>query len=72
MPVLAESHKVYAIDLIGYGYSDKPDPQKLQVKNFYTFETWASQLNDFCKEIVKDDVFFACNSIGGNILYLSL
>ncbi|KAL8484532.1 hypothetical protein ACS0TY_027005 [Phlomoides rotata] len=65
LPVLAESHRVYAIDLIGYGYSDKPDPQKLQVKNFYTFETWASQLNDFCKEIVKDEVFFACNSIGG-------
>ncbi|XP_057773331.1 uncharacterized protein LOC130992632 isoform X2 [Salvia miltiorrhiza] len=65
LPVLAESHRVYAIDLIGYGYSDKPDPRKLQVDHFYTFETWASQLNDFCMEIVKDEVFFVCNSIGG-------
>lgn len=65
MPVLAESHRVYAIDLIGYGYSDKPNPKKLQVDNFYTFETWGSQLNDFCMEIVKDEVFFVCNSIGG-------
>lgn len=66
LPVLAESHRVFAIDLIGYGYSDKPNPRKLQVDHFYTFDTWASQLNDFCMEIVKDEVFFVCNSIGGN------
>ena len=66
MPVLADLHRVYAIDLIGYGYSDKPDPRKLQVDHFYTFETWGSQINDFCREIVKDEVFFVCNSIGGN------
>ncbi|CAA0833232.1 alpha/beta-Hydrolases superfamily protein [Striga hermonthica] len=58
LPVLAQSHRVYAIDLLGYGYSDKPNPQKLQVKSFYTFETWGSQLNDFCVEIVKDQAFF--------------
>ncbi|KAK4420102.1 putative aminoacrylate hydrolase RutD [Sesamum alatum] len=65
LPVLAQSHRVYAIDLIGYGYSDKPNPRELQVKSFYTFETWASQLNDFCMEIVRDEAFFVCNSIGG-------
>ncbi|KAL3829264.1 hypothetical protein ACJIZ3_018066 [Penstemon smallii] len=63
--VLAQSHRVYAIDLIGYGYSDKPNPQNLQVNPFYTFETWGTQLNDFCMEIVKDEAFFICNSIGG-------
>ncbi|GER32668.1 alpha/beta-Hydrolases superfamily protein [Striga asiatica] len=68
LPVLAQSHRVYAIDLIGYGYSDKPNPQKLQVKSFYTFDTWASQLNDFCVEIVKDQAFFVCNSIGEDLL----
>ncbi|KAL0403721.1 UNVERIFIED_CONTAM: putative aminoacrylate hydrolase RutD [Sesamum radiatum] len=65
LPVLAQSHRVYAIDLIGYGYSDKPNPRELQVKSFYTFETWGSQLNDFCMEIVRDEAFFICNSIGG-------
>ncbi|XP_051132470.1 uncharacterized protein LOC127252359 [Andrographis paniculata] len=65
MPVLGQGHRVYAIDLIGYGYSDKPNPQNLNIKSFYTFETWASQLNDFCMEIVKDKAFFICNSIGG-------
>lgn len=72
MPVLAESHRVYAIDLIGYGYSDKPNPRNLQVEHFYTFETWASQLNDFCMEVVKDEAFFVCNSIGGNYFLISL
>ncbi|XP_073053525.1 uncharacterized protein [Primulina eburnea] len=65
LPVLAHSHRVYSIDLIGYGYSDKPNPRQLSVDYFYTFETWASQLNDFCKDIVKDEAFFICNSIGG-------
>lgn len=71
LPVLAESHRAYAIDLIGYGYSDKPNPRNLPVEHFYTFETWASQLNDFCMEVVKDEVFFVCNSIGGNYFLIS-
>lgn len=69
MPILGQEHRVYAIDLIGYGYSDKPNPQNLDTKSFYTFETWASQLNDFCMEVVKDKAFFICNSIGGDLLY---
>ncbi|CAK9155032.1 unnamed protein product, partial [Ilex paraguariensis] len=68
IPVLAQSHRVFSIDLIGYGYSDKPNPRKLGVKFFYTFETWASQLNDFCTNVVKDEAFFICNSIGGDHL----
>ncbi|XVF47565.1 hypothetical protein PTKIN_Ptkin03bG0119400 [Pterospermum kingtungense] len=64
VPVLAKSHRVYAIDLIGYGYSDKPNPHEVG-DSFYTFETWASQLNDFCSSVVKDEAFFICNSIGG-------
>ncbi|XP_027117006.1 uncharacterized protein [Coffea arabica] len=65
LPVLAQSHRVFSVDLIGYGYSDKPNPCELQEHNFYTFETWGSQLNDFCIDVVKDEAFFICNSIGG-------
>ncbi|XP_010673479.1 uncharacterized protein LOC104889848 isoform X2 [Beta vulgaris subsp. vulgaris] len=65
LPVLGMSHRVYSIDLIGYGYSDKPNPRDFGLTPFYTFETWASQLNDFCLEVVKDEAFFICNSIGG-------
>ncbi|KAK9699402.1 hypothetical protein RND81_08G171300 [Saponaria officinalis] len=63
--VLGKSHRVYAIDLIGYGYSDKPNPRDFGDTPFYTFETWASQLNDFCMQVVQDKAFFICNSIGG-------
>ncbi|KAJ4844544.1 hypothetical protein Tsubulata_034708 [Turnera subulata] len=65
IPILAKSHRVYAVDLIGYGYSDKPNPREFGDKSFYTFETWGAQLNDFCTDIVKDKAFFICNSIGG-------
>ncbi|CAN8300734.1 unnamed protein product [Cochlearia groenlandica] len=64
-PVLGKSHRVYSIDLIGYGYSDKPNPSEFGGKPFYTFETWGDQLNDFCLDVVKDEAFFICNSIGG-------
>ncbi|XP_073004910.1 uncharacterized protein [Typha latifolia] len=65
IPVLAISNRVYAIDLIGYGYSDKPNPREFGGSSFYTFETWAQQLIDFCSEVVKGEAFFICNSIGG-------
>ncbi|XP_031490575.1 uncharacterized protein LOC116257737 isoform X2 [Nymphaea colorata] len=64
LPYLSSSYRVYSIDLLGYGYSDKPNP-KLKVKPLYTFETWGAQLNDFCSEVIKDQAFFICNSIGG-------
>ncbi|OAY71165.1 Pheophytinase, chloroplastic, partial [Ananas comosus] len=65
IPVLAKSNRVYAFDLIGYGYSDKPNPRELGGNPFYTFEIWADQLNEFCAEVVGDEAFFICNSIGG-------
>ncbi|XP_047316711.1 pheophytinase, chloroplastic [Impatiens glandulifera] len=65
IPVLAQSHRVFAIDLIGYGYSDKPNPREFGDTSFYTFETWGNQLNDFCNDVVRDKAFFICNSIGG-------
>ncbi|CAI8585418.1 unnamed protein product [Vicia faba] len=65
IPDLAKSHRVYSIDLIGYGYSDKPNPRLIGDDSFYTFHTWAKQLNEFCLDVVKDKAFFICNSIGG-------
>lgn len=68
--VLAQSHRVYSIDLIGYGYSDKPNPRQIGDHSFYTFETWATQLNEFCLDVIKDEAFFICNSIGGQFFQL--
>ena len=33
--------KAYAIDLLGYGYSDKPTPSKSEPNQIYNFENWA-------------------------------
>ena len=60
LPVLAESCRCYAIDLIGFGGSDKPQPGVID----YTFETWGQQLADFCREVVGDPAFLIGNSIG--------
>ncbi|KAM5582283.1 hypothetical protein ABKV19_002606 [Rosa sericea] len=65
IPVLARTHRVYSIDLIGYGYSDKPNPRQFGESPFYTFDTWATQINEFCVDVIKDEAFFICNSIGG-------
>ena len=61
LPVLGKSCRCYAIDLIGFGGSDKPQPGK-EIE--YTFETWGQQLADFCREIVGSPAFLIGNSIG--------
>lgn len=61
IPALAEHYRVYAIDLIGFGGSAKPTPGS---EIDYTFETWAQQIADFCREVVGTPVFLVGNSIG--------
>jgi pimeloyl-ACP methyl ester carboxylesterase len=61
LPVLGETCRCYAIDLIGFGGSAKPTPG---VEIDYTFETWGEQVADFCREIVGEPAFLLGNSIG--------
>lgn len=61
IPVLAQTCRVYAIDLIGFGGSAKPTPgQPID----YTFETWGEQIVDFCREVVKTSTVLVGNSVG--------
>ncbi len=57
---LAASHRVFAIDLIGFGFSDKPAPQAFD----YTFENWADQVLAFGQDVVGEAAFLIGNSIG--------
>ncbi|MCP2728178.1 alpha/beta fold hydrolase [Limnofasciculus baicalensis] len=61
LPILGETYRCYAIDLIGFGASAKPTPG-LEIE--YTFETWGQQVADFCREVVGTPAFFVGNSIG--------
>ena len=43
---LSEFSTVYSIDLLGYGYSDKPCPVEYgETNSLYNFYVWADQLN---------------------------
>lgn len=42
---LSQTHTVYALDLLGFGKSDKPDLM-------YTAETFITLLGDFCREVI--------------------
>ncbi|KAI3522263.1 hypothetical protein L1887_11764 [Cichorium endivia] len=58
IPILAQTNTVYAIDLIGFGASDKPDGFP------YTMETWAELILDFVGEIVQKPTVLIGNSVG--------
>lgn len=70
IPVLAQTHKVYAIDLLGFGFSDKPvidynTPQR---------NVWADEIVAFVQQVVLPEcdgqkAVLAGNSLGGyNVL----
>ncbi|EEF43550.1 pheophytinase, chloroplastic isoform X2 [Ricinus communis] len=55
---LAQNYTVYAIDLLGFGASDKP-------KGFsYTMEGWAQLILDFLEEVVQKPTVLIGNSVG--------
>lgn len=61
IPVLAQTCRVYALDLLGFGASAKPAPgQPLD----YTFETWGQQIVDFCQQVVGTPAIVVGNSVG--------
>jgi pimeloyl-ACP methyl ester carboxylesterase len=56
--VLSRHYRVWAVDLLGFGRSQKP-------KIVYSADLWRDQLRDFCAQVVKAPVFIAGNSLGG-------
>ncbi|CAD5186386.1 unnamed protein product [Musa acuminata subsp. malaccensis] len=58
IPELAKKHKVYALDLLGFGWSEKAIIE-------YDATVWKDQVSDFLKEIVKEPAILVGNSLGG-------
>ncbi|CAJ1976382.1 unnamed protein product [Sphenostylis stenocarpa] len=55
---LAQNYTVYAIDLLGFGASDKPPGFQ------YTMETWAQLILDFMNEVIQKPTVLIGNSVG--------
>ncbi|XP_020205094.1 pheophytinase, chloroplastic [Cajanus cajan] len=55
---LAQNYTVYAIDLLGFGASDKPPGFQ------YTMETWAQLILDFLNEVIQKPTVLIGNSVG--------
>ncbi len=60
--VLSQSYRVYALDLIGHGYSDKP-------RIPYTPETYIYFLRDFMDAVGIEKAILIGNSMGGGIAW---
>ncbi|XP_057829492.2 pheophytinase, chloroplastic isoform X2 [Cryptomeria japonica] len=58
IPQLAKKFKVYAVDLLGFGWSEKAIID-------YNALVWSNQVADFLKEIVKEPAILVGNSLGG-------
>jgi pimeloyl-ACP methyl ester carboxylesterase len=66
IPVLAGAgYKVFAIDLLGFGYAEKPPID-------YTVELWRDQLKAFWETQINEPTMFVGNSIGGLICLMVL
>lgn len=66
IPTLAAAgYQVFAVDLLGFGGSDKPPLD-------YSVELWQEQLYDFWKSHIQQRTVFAGNSIGGLLTLMML
>lgn len=66
IPRLADAgYKVFAIDLLGFGGSDKPALD-------YSVELWQQQLYDFWEDKINEPTVFVGNSIGGLLTLMML
>ncbi len=59
IPVLAKTHEVHAIDLLGFGRSQKPGELD------YGGELWKEQIVAYVKERIKKPTVIVGNSLGG-------
>lgn len=69
LSALSKSHRVVAIDLIGFGESEKPHSKLKNERNTdgwnYGMDSWAQQIVDFIETHIEGPIQLVGNSIGG-------
>lgn len=64
--VLAQNHRVYAVDLLGQGQSWPSNPQcEVSGPLRLSADTWTEQLHHFIQDKIGEPVYLAGNSLGG-------
>ncbi len=59
IPKLEQNFHVYAPDVVGFGYTDRPDGVE------YNVDTWTDHLISFIENVIQDRVHIVGNSMGG-------
>ena len=65
LPLLEENAHVYAMDMIGFGFSDKPTGDQVA----YGKELWTRQIIDFLDALEIEKVILVGNSFGGSLAF---
>ena len=61
-PILSKHYHLYAPDVVGFGYTDRPTDAT------YSIHVWADHMIDFIETVIKKDkVSIIGNSFGGAI-----
>lgn len=64
MPELSKQHMVYALDLVGFGGSEKP-PEN------YSISLWVEQVFDFWSTFIKQPAVIVGNSVGSLVAVIA-
>jgi len=65
LPKVAEATHAYAMDMVGFGYSDKPTGDEID----YGIDLWTKQILDFIEAIDEEKVILVGNSFGGSLAF---
>lgn len=65
LPKVAEVTHAYAMDMVGFGYSDKPTGDEVD----YGIDLWTKQILDFIEAIDEEKVTLVGNSFGGSLAF---
>lgn len=65
LPLLEDVTHAYAMDMVGFGYSDKPTGDEVD----YGRELWTKQIIDFLDALEIDKVNLVGNSFGGSLAF---